>query len=342
MMPFGRWPCVTSRDFLSIFNVFISFWLDCTLLPPSPQPVGINIPFAWRTAVSVMNILVDQPRTAFPYFLTMRASKSSRTKWSHATGTTGATGVTWAGKSHVLASKKCKHYLCRDEHRSLLSPNCSLYSNLSLCTERVFDCLLVPWPNPFVEEIFVDIHTKFFRDCPTEELSDPPPAIVFALVITPICLIPVMVSLVVLKTKNGDGSSWKPGFSLFRLQDNHYFRNFIALCIPALEKLAGVHMCFLFIPSTTFWETEFRSLFLILSWAATLWFRVNFLFSSIIHSGSSATETNHLSRLHTRFKEHNLNFTVFGVIITRAPELAKVKVTCIYSDTPHYDGQQLC
>lgn len=167
----------------------------------------------------------------------------------------------------------------------------------------MFDCLLIPWPNPFVEEIFVDIHTKFFRDCPTEELSDPPPAIVFALVITPICLIPVMVSLVVLKTKNGDGSSWKPGFSLFRL------------CIPALEKLAGVHVCtaaFLFISSTTFRETEFRSFFLILSWAATLWFRANVLLSSIIHSGSSATETNHLSRLHTRFKEHNLNFTVFG------------------------------
>ncbi|TWW70209.1 receptor activity-modifying protein 2 isoform X2 [Takifugu flavidus] len=82
-----------------------------------------------------------------------------------------------------------------------------LYSNLSLCTEKVFDCLLIPWPNPFVEAIFVDIHATFFRDCPTEELNDPPPAIVFALVITPICLIPVMVSLVVLKTKNGDGSS---------------------------------------------------------------------------------------------------------------------------------------
>nr|XP_046272128.1 receptor activity-modifying protein 2 isoform X2 [Scatophagus argus] len=82
-----------------------------------------------------------------------------------------------------------------------------LYSNLSLCTEEISDCLLIPWPNPLVEQTFVDIHTKFFKDCPTEELSDPPPFIVFALVITPICLIPVMVSLVVLKTKNGDGSS---------------------------------------------------------------------------------------------------------------------------------------
>ncbi|XP_038560245.1 receptor activity-modifying protein 2 isoform X2 [Micropterus salmoides] len=82
-----------------------------------------------------------------------------------------------------------------------------LYSNLSLCTEEISDCLLIPWPNPLVEQTFVNIHTRYFNACPTEELSDPQPVIVFALVITPICLIPVMVSLVVLKTKNGDGSS---------------------------------------------------------------------------------------------------------------------------------------
>lgn len=82
-----------------------------------------------------------------------------------------------------------------------------LYSNLSLCTENISDCLGIPWPNPLVEQTFVDIHHRFFKDCPMEELSDPPPPIIFALVITPILLIPVMVSLVVLKTKNGDGSS---------------------------------------------------------------------------------------------------------------------------------------
>ncbi|KAI3359564.1 hypothetical protein L3Q82_013960, partial [Scortum barcoo] len=70
--------------------------------------------------------------------------------------------------------------------------NICLYSNLSLCTEEISDCLVIPWPNPLVEQTFVNIHTTFFKDCPTEELSDPPPAIVFALVITPICLIPVM------------------------------------------------------------------------------------------------------------------------------------------------------
>lgn len=88
-----------------------------------------------------------------------------------------------------------------------------LYSNLSQCTEEISDCLVIPWPNPLVEQTFLDIHSRFFKDCPSEELSDPPPVIIFALVITPICLIPVMVSLVVLKTKNGDGSSWKSWIS---------------------------------------------------------------------------------------------------------------------------------
>ncbi|XP_035470461.1 receptor activity-modifying protein 2 isoform X2 [Scophthalmus maximus] len=81
-----------------------------------------------------------------------------------------------------------------------------LYSNLSLCTEEMSDCLLIPWPNPLVEDTFVDIHSRFFKDCPTEEHGDPPPVVMFALVMTPICLIPVMVSLVVLKTMNGDDS----------------------------------------------------------------------------------------------------------------------------------------
>ncbi|XP_056143682.1 receptor activity-modifying protein 2 isoform X2 [Lampris incognitus] len=83
----------------------------------------------------------------------------------------------------------------------------SAYNIFTLCTEEISECLLIPWPNPLVEQTFVEIHAMYFQDCPTEELSDPPPGIVFALVMTPICLIPVMVVLVVLKTKNGDGSS---------------------------------------------------------------------------------------------------------------------------------------
>lgn len=83
----------------------------------------------------------------------------------------------------------------------------SAYNNFTMCTETVADCLLVPWPNRFVEQKFVDIHATYFHDCPTEALRDPPPSIILALVMTPICLIPVMVVLVVFKTKNGDRRS---------------------------------------------------------------------------------------------------------------------------------------
>lgn len=106
-----------------------------------------------------------------------------------------------------LSNFKAAMALLNDTDWCIWSNVRGMYSNLSLCTEEISDCLLIPWPNPLVEQTFVNIHSQFFVDCPSEELSDPPPSIIFALVITPICLIPVMVSLVVLKTKNGDGSS---------------------------------------------------------------------------------------------------------------------------------------
>ncbi|KAJ8253732.1 hypothetical protein COCON_G00203440 [Conger conger] len=81
------------------------------------------------------------------------------------------------------------------------------YNTFTLCSEDAADCLLIPWPNPVVEETFRLIHSSYFLDCP-EELRDPPASVGFALAMTPICIIPVMVVLVVLKTKNGDGSSW--------------------------------------------------------------------------------------------------------------------------------------
>ncbi|XP_061089088.1 receptor activity-modifying protein 1-like isoform X2 [Conger conger] len=83
----------------------------------------------------------------------------------------------------------------------------SPYDNFTICTEERADCLLIPWPNKLVENMFVEIHSNYFKSCPTQGLDDPPPSIVFALVMTPICLIPVMVVVVVMKTKNGDRRS---------------------------------------------------------------------------------------------------------------------------------------
>lgn len=239
-----------------------------------------------------------------------------------------------------LVCVKCKRCLF---HRwpppNLLSPNCSSYSNLSLCTEDIFDCLLMPWPNPFVEEIFVDIHTKFFRDCPTEELSDPPPAIVFALVITPICLIPVMVSLVVLKTKNGDGSSWKARISVFRLQDNNYLKNFIALFLSQLGETSlftHVHGCLTFISSGTLQTADSHSSPALLHQSQD-WFTGNFPSCSI-------TYFIHPFCTHTFKNKTQLEFYCIWDYDNKSSIACKGKkeIKRIYTDNPHYDGQQLC
>ncbi|TTM85798.1 Receptor activity-modifying protein 2 [Bagarius yarrelli] len=83
----------------------------------------------------------------------------------------------------------------------------SPYNKFTVCSEDIAECLALPWPNRLVEDMFVEIHSSFFQECPTETLRDPPPNVIFALVMTPICLIPAMVVLVVLKTKNGDRRS---------------------------------------------------------------------------------------------------------------------------------------
>lgn len=83
----------------------------------------------------------------------------------------------------------------------------SPYNKFTVCSEDIAECLALPWPNRLVEDMFVEIHSAFFQECPTETLRDPPPNVIFALVMTPICLIPAMVVLVVLKTKNGDRRS---------------------------------------------------------------------------------------------------------------------------------------
>lgn len=88
-----------------------------------------------------------------------------------------------------------------------LDLSCSPYNNFTMCSEGIAECLVLPWPNRLVEDMFVEIHSSFFQECPIETLRDPPPNVIFALVMTPICLIPAMVVLVVLKTKNGDRRS---------------------------------------------------------------------------------------------------------------------------------------
>lgn len=163
-----------------------------------------------------------------------------------------------------------------------------LYSNLSLCTEEISDCLLIPWPNPLVEQTFVNIHSRFFKDCPTEELSDPPPVIVFALVITPICLIPIMVSLVVLKTKNGDGSSWKSWICAHSHQEHHIFNlrspnlrtitcSYIRRCCPFLSPVTLHRTSSPVLHNSSSWDISHRGDL----WRKWHWLTVNVIICGI-------------------------------------------------------------
>uniref|UniRef100_W5N3N8 Receptor (G protein-coupled) activity modifying protein 2 n=1 Tax=Lepisosteus oculatus TaxID=7918 RepID=W5N3N8_LEPOC len=82
------------------------------------------------------------------------------------------------------------------------------YSNFSQCTEDVADCLGIPWPNKKSDDLFMKLHSKHFKNCDIRsEYIEPPLKVMTALVMTPICLIPLMVSLVVWKTKDGEPSS---------------------------------------------------------------------------------------------------------------------------------------
>ncbi|XP_059413465.1 receptor activity-modifying protein 2 [Carassius carassius] len=118
-----------------------------------------------------------------------------------------------AQKCYELLVQMCQYNFDKDMGSMNSTDWCSLekvksaYNNFTMCTESIAECLLLPWPNQLVEHTFVKIHTTYFQECPTEALRDPPPNIILALVMTPICLIPVMVVLVVLKSKNGDRRS---------------------------------------------------------------------------------------------------------------------------------------
>ncbi|MBN3296507.1 RAMP1 protein, partial [Amia calva] len=76
------------------------------------------------------------------------------------------------------------------------------YNDLSNCMEKLADLLRCFFPNPTVQELFVQVHAEYFGNCTAEEedLMDPPQAVVITLTVVPVCLIPFLVALVVWKS----------------------------------------------------------------------------------------------------------------------------------------------
>ncbi|XP_053122310.1 receptor activity-modifying protein 2 [Hemicordylus capensis] len=75
------------------------------------------------------------------------------------------------------------------------------YGGLRLCLEHWADKMKYSYPNAFAENYTVSSHHIYFHNC--IEFLDPPESILLPLIITPICLIPFLVTLVVLKSKDG-------------------------------------------------------------------------------------------------------------------------------------------
>lgn len=150
----------------------------------------------------------SQGVSAMSFCKMKRVTRHLKRPWSNLTTQTYAYGI-WCKSRCFLLVLYCSSSVAGNQQLITLSQCHRPYNTFTECTEEIADCLLIPWPNSVVENIFVEIHTEYFQNCALEELRDPPPSIVFALVMTPICLIPIMVFLVVLKTKNGDGRSWR-------------------------------------------------------------------------------------------------------------------------------------
>uniref|UniRef100_A0A8C5SSR8 Receptor activity modifying protein 2 n=1 Tax=Laticauda laticaudata TaxID=8630 RepID=A0A8C5SSR8_LATLA len=80
------------------------------------------------------------------------------------------------------------------------------YSHLRKCLENEADKLDLNYPNSMAEEYIIISHHNYFFNCTLQNqpLQDPPENILLALIMTPICIIPFLVALVVLKSKDGE------------------------------------------------------------------------------------------------------------------------------------------
>ncbi|KAK5881673.1 hypothetical protein CesoFtcFv8_022446 [Champsocephalus esox] len=112
---------------------------------------------------------------------------------------------------NVSALEKLIH-LCGDhfhmkmsistEDRCVLDNIIRPYNDLTTCLEYMVDDVNCYYPNPTIQELFLTIHTRYFNNCSMEiPLEDAPQGVVITLTLIPVSLIPVLVYLVVFKSK---------------------------------------------------------------------------------------------------------------------------------------------
>ncbi|XP_060138254.1 receptor activity-modifying protein 2 [Zootoca vivipara] len=82
------------------------------------------------------------------------------------------------------------------------------YRDLQKCLEEWAVRLNYGYPNTLAHNYITYSHRLYFRNCSLQNaLQDPPENVLLPLIITPICLIPFLVTLVVLKSKDGEMQS---------------------------------------------------------------------------------------------------------------------------------------
>ncbi|NXX79220.1 RAMP2 protein, partial [Urocolius indicus] len=79
------------------------------------------------------------------------------------------------------------------------------YSLLQACLEDWADQLRYGYPNALAEQYIFQSHQRYFHNCTVEHqvYFDPPEDVLLAMIITPICLIPFLVTLVIWRSKDG-------------------------------------------------------------------------------------------------------------------------------------------
>ncbi|XP_053728028.1 receptor activity-modifying protein 1-like [Synchiropus splendidus] len=77
------------------------------------------------------------------------------------------------------------------------------YNDLTLCLENLSLMISCVYPNPTIQDLFLQIHSRYFSSCSSEEelLLDAPEWVVVLLTLVPVTLIPILVYLVILKSK---------------------------------------------------------------------------------------------------------------------------------------------
>ncbi|XP_031324583.2 receptor activity-modifying protein 2 [Camelus dromedarius] len=83
------------------------------------------------------------------------------------------------------------------------------YSALQECLEQEAEEFGLGFPNPWAERIIFETHQIHFANCSLVQptFSDPPEDVLLAMIITPICLIPFLVTLVVWRSKDSEAQA---------------------------------------------------------------------------------------------------------------------------------------